>query len=109
MSEQPSTTGVSRLSLEEDHELRQLTWFSKVGHLSEASTARLAELQDRDRRTDVRDPRPDPSCEEEEPTATRLPEPDRLSGSTCPNCGFILQDGPGLRRDDLLQRPIGMI
>ena len=88
----PATTEHPRLTPAEDHELRQLTWFSKVGHLSEQSAARLADLMARDRRTEVRDPRPNPSGDGDELYGTTLPEPDRLAASTCPNCGFLLPE-----------------
>ena len=49
------------LTKAEDNELRQLEWFELAGDLSESSQKRLVELRRRDRRTDVRNPRPDPS------------------------------------------------
>ena len=90
------------LTTEEDNELRQLTWFSLVGHLSDGSQARLLELRAKDRRRKVRNPRPDPS-------ASRMSIPDSPAPSremaseqevspayfTCPNCGFV-QRGLGL-------------
>lgn len=49
------------LGREEDNELRLLTWFKLVGNVSEISRRRIADLRARDRRNDVRDPRPDPA------------------------------------------------
>jgi hypothetical protein len=94
----------SGLSPDEDNELRQLTWFSLVGHLSDASQARMLELRARDRRTKVRNPRPDPSASRlgTPETPTTVPTP-RLAAENqtapgnfvCPNCGYV-QRGPGL-------------
>lgn len=79
------------LTAAEDHELRQLTWFSRVGQLSERSAARLSELRERDKRTDVRDPRPNPaSPEDDEPSSLPPLQMDRIASITCPNCGSIL-------------------
>jgi hypothetical protein len=85
------------LTTSEDRELRQLTWFSLVGQLSQKSQGRVAALKGRDRRTDVRDPRPDPSATDDDaPPAPVLVERDRISSKTCPNCGYILpQDQTG--------------
>lgn len=90
------------LTSAEDNELRQLTWFSLVGQLSETSEARLLELKAKDRRTKVRNPRPDPSASrmgvpDTPSTPPRLPsEHEPADGSfTCPNCGFV-QRGFGL-------------
>ena len=77
------------LSPEEDHELRQLTWFARAGNLSERSVARLVELIGRDRRDEVRDARPNPSSPAEE--VSTLP-PLHLEGGpevVCPNCGAL--------------------
>jgi hypothetical protein len=76
----------------EDHELRQLTWFSKVGSLSEKAAARLTDLVARDRRIEVRDPRPNPSAPLTEESSNLPPlEMDRISLPTCPNCGSIIR------------------
>ena len=90
------------LTAEEDNELRQLTWFSMVGHLSDASETRLLELKAKDRRTKVRNPRPDPSVSRmgipESPTmpAPLVHEPVAATGSfTCPNCGFVQRGTAG--------------
>ncbi len=85
------------LSLAEDHELRQLTWFAKAGHLSERSLSRLCELHEKDRRVEVRSPRPDPSNPHDEEPASRLPPLglDRVATITCPNCGSLLRDPDG--------------
>jgi hypothetical protein len=90
------------LTTEEDNELRQLTWFSLVGHLSDASQARLLELRARDRRSKVRNPRPDPSVSRMgAPDLQAAPPPvvaeaDTTPGNfVCPNCGYV-QRGPGL-------------
>lgn len=90
------------LTSEEDNELRQLTWFSLVGQLSDTSEARLIELKAKDRRSKVRNPRPDPSASrmgtpDTPSTSPRLPaDPEPTDGSfTCPNCGFV-QRGIGL-------------
>ncbi len=82
------------LTAVEDHELRQLTWFSSVGDLSDRAVNRLWQLIRRDRRGEVRDPRPNPSAPEDDEMPTRLPplEMDRTASSTCPNCGALLRD-----------------
>ena len=49
------------LGREEDNELRMLTWFKLVGNVSEMTRRRLTDLLARDRRKNVRDPRPDPA------------------------------------------------
>ena len=51
------TDGLGR---DEDNELRLLTWFELAGSVSEATEQRIAELRNRDRREEVRDPRSDP-------------------------------------------------
>lgn len=85
MNDQPALTPA------EDHELRQLTWFSKVGQLSDRSAQRLSELSGRDRRNGVRDPRPNPSSPDDDQPSTLPPlEMDHVSSITCPNCGSIL-------------------
>jgi hypothetical protein len=80
------------LTAVEDNELRQLTWFSSVGDLSDRAVRRLWQLIGRDRRGAVRDPRPNPSAPEEDEMSTLLPplEMDRTALSTCPNCGALL-------------------
>jgi hypothetical protein len=80
------------LTTVEDNELRQLTWFSSVGDLSDRAVGRLWQLIGRDRRGEVRDPRPNPSGPEDDEMPTRLPplEMDRTASSTCPNCGALL-------------------
>jgi hypothetical protein len=85
--------GRDGLTAVEDHELRQLTWFSSVGDLSERAVNRLWHLVRRDRRGEVRDPRPNPSApaDDEMPTLPPL-EMDRTASSTCPNCGALLRD-----------------
>lgn len=90
------------LSPEEDNELRQLTWFSLVGQLSDASQARMLELRAKDRRSKVRNPRPDPSASRmgtpESPSSPPRLNSDHESATgnfVCPNCGFV-QRGPGL-------------
>jgi hypothetical protein len=52
--------GMAPLTPEEDGELRRLAWFSMAGAVSEETARRIAELRARDRRYDIRDPRPDP-------------------------------------------------
>lgn len=90
----------SGLTPAEDNELRQLTWFSMVGQLSESSNERILELRAKDRRTKVRNPRPDPSASR---TSTDAPVPppkldshaQSASGHfTCPNCGFVQRAQP---------------
>ncbi len=86
----------------EDHELRQLTWFSRVGSLSEKSAARLTELVIRDRRTEVRDARPNPSVPRTDESSSLPPlEMDRISSITCPKCGSMIsadhQSAPSYR------------
>ena len=81
------------LTASEDRELRQLAWFARAGHLSEKSAARLAELIARDRREEIRDPRPNPSDSADDRRATvPAPAPDRTALYTCPNCGVALPD-----------------
>lgn len=91
----------SGLTASEDDELRQLTWFSMVGQLSEPATERILELRARDRRSKVRDPRPDPSASRTSPPrpavpAAKLPsEPERdPTALVCPNCGFVQRKLP---------------
>jgi hypothetical protein len=78
---------------EEDHELRQLAWFSKVGTLSEKAAARLGDLVERDRRSEVRDARPNPSVPETDEVSTLPPlQMDQISSSfTCPSCGSTVR------------------
>ncbi len=80
------------LTPSEDRELRQLTWFSRAGQLSEKTLARLAYLMARDRRREVRDPRPDPSDPGDDDPRNPLPPPglDRGGLMKCPNCGTVL-------------------
>jgi hypothetical protein len=96
------TCGDLGLTADEDNELRQLTWFSLVGHLSDASQARLLELRAKDRRSKVRNPRPDPSASRmdvpEAPASPPRVVPDHQAPQgnfICPNCGFV-QRGIGL-------------
>jgi hypothetical protein len=90
------------LTPEEDNELRQLTWFSLVGQLSDPSQARMLELRAKDRRSRVRNPRPDPSVSRmgtpDAPASTPRLNSDHEAAAgnfICPNCGFV-QRGPGL-------------
>jgi hypothetical protein len=80
------------LTVGEDQELRQLTWFSAVGDLSDKAVARLWQLIGRDRRTAVRDPRPNPGGPVEDDEPSRLPRLglDRSASLVCPNCGSLL-------------------
>ena len=101
MAEPKSTTQAvdfdvdAGLTPAEDDELRQLTWFSMVGQLSESSTQRILELRAKDRRTKVRNPRPDPSASRTTPVppvaAAKLESHPQSTPSqfTCPNCGFV--------------------
>ena len=82
---------LARLTPAEDSELRQLTWFAKVGSLSENSRARLEELRARDRRDTVRDPRPDPGSQDAPPLAARLTDDHPVESASCPKCGFGLK------------------
>lgn len=50
------------LTKQEDNTLRQLAFFDLAGDLSDMARHRLMELRKRDRRSDVRNPRPDPSA-----------------------------------------------
>jgi hypothetical protein len=85
--------GGKGLTRSEDQELRQLTWFSKIGDVSEKTMARVLELLGRDRRAEVRDPRPDPrEPEEYEPTTLPPIEMDRAASMVCPNCGAMWPD-----------------
>jgi hypothetical protein len=51
------------LTKEEDNALRQLAFFEMAGDLSASARQRKQDLRNRDRRTDVRNPRPDPSAD----------------------------------------------
>ena len=90
----------SGLTPSEDNELRQLTWFSMVGQLSESSNERILELRAKDRRTKVRNPRPDPSASRS--VADTPVAPSKLDSQaqslpahfTCPNCGFVQRAQP---------------
>ncbi|HUJ66245.1 MAG TPA: hypothetical protein VLX59_11945 [Acidimicrobiales bacterium] len=83
--------GEPGLTPAEDYELRQLTWFSAVGDLSERAVGRLWQLIGRDRRTAVRNPRPNPSSpRDDEPSTLPSLEMDRTASMTCPNCGALL-------------------
>ena len=87
-------TSDQKLTDLEDAELRQLTWFGLAGDLSEKSQARIAELRSRDRRAEVRDPRPDPISQESSlqgidwtvPSQWDLDEPEE--SVSCQNCSF---------------------
>ena len=104
MSEADATAD-QELSGLEDAELRQLTWFGLAGDLSERSQARIAELRSRDRRAEVRDPRPDPISQEsawQRIQSSEPSQPDSESGAeqfiSCPNCSFgPLPDGGVVR------------
>jgi hypothetical protein len=81
----------SGLSTSEDRELRQLTWFSRVGDISERAKTRAFELLGRDRRAWVRDPRPNPSSPADDDVSTLPPlQMDPIASMSCPNCGAIL-------------------
>jgi hypothetical protein len=81
------------LTTSEDRELRQLTWFSRVGDVSEKAKARVFDLLGRDRRAWVRDPRPNPSSPADDEASTLPPLPmDPIASTSCPNCGAILPD-----------------
>jgi hypothetical protein len=84
----------SGLSTSEDHELRQLAWFRRAGQLSERSENRLSELSSKDRRSEVRDPRPNPANPQDEEQPSTLPplQPDRVATIICPNCGWVMAD-----------------
>jgi len=76
-----------RLTAAEDCELRQLTWFARVGQLSETSRSRLTQLKATDRRGQVRDTRPDPVSRDGDQVGAQLPlKP--VATVTCQNCGF---------------------
>jgi hypothetical protein len=49
------------LTKDEDNTLRQLAFFDLAGDLSAQAQERMECLKRRDRRTTIRDPRPDPS------------------------------------------------
>jgi predicted Zn-ribbon and HTH transcriptional regulator len=84
-----------RLSAAEDSELRQLTWFARVGQLSETSRSRLTQLKAKDRRGDVRDTRPDPVSRDGDQVGARLAS-QPVATVTCQNCGFgSLERRPG--------------
>jgi predicted Zn-ribbon and HTH transcriptional regulator len=76
-----------RLTAAEDSELRQLTWFARAGQLSETSRSRLAQLEAIDRRSQVRDTRPDPVSRDGDQVGTRLAS-QPVATVTCQNCGF---------------------
>lgn len=94
--------GYRGLTISEDHELRQLTWFSKVGHMSETARARLSELRQLDRREEVRNPKPDPSVVEDRSRTLPALQYDSASSLSCPNCGYQLSS----RRDGSLSPPV---
>ncbi|HEX4865932.1 MAG TPA: hypothetical protein VFV02_17820 [Acidimicrobiales bacterium] len=94
MSESDATPDPALTGLE-DAELRQLTWFGLAGDLSEKSQARIAELRSRDRRGEVRDPRPDPISHDSTwqgiewtDQSQRDSESDAEEFISCPNCSF---------------------
>lgn len=94
MSETDATRDQQLTDLE-DAELRQLTWFGLAGDLSEKSQARIAELRSRDRRAEVRDPRPDPISQDSAWQGINWTEPSRWDLEfdaegfiSCPNCSF---------------------
>ena len=94
MSETDATPDQELTGLE-DAELRQLTWFGLAGDLSEKSQARIAELRSRDRRAEVRDPRPDPISQESAWQAIDGTVPsewdlefDAEESVKCQNCSF---------------------
>jgi hypothetical protein len=76
-----------RMSAAEDSELRQLTWFARVGQLSEASRSRLTQLKAIDRRGQVRDARPDPVSRNGDLVAAKLAS-QPVTTVKCENCGF---------------------
>ena len=51
------TQELSRLTREEDDELRRLHWISQIGCLSQHKRERMLELRLRDRRQEIRQPR----------------------------------------------------
>jgi hypothetical protein len=82
------------LTSAEDDELRQLTWFSMVGQLSETAKERILELRAKDRRSRVRNPRPDPTAsrgvdDDVRAVPVGAAAPESPSVITCPNCGFV--------------------
>jgi len=88
-------TSDQKLTGLEDAELRLLTWFGLAGDLSEKSQARIAELRSRDRRAEVREPRPDPISQDSAWQGISWTEPsgsDSESDSeefvSCQNCSF---------------------
>jgi hypothetical protein len=76
-----------RMTAAEDTELRQLTWFASCGQLSETSRSRLTQLEAMDRRSQVRDTRPDPISRDGDQVGARL-APQTVETVTCQNCGF---------------------
>lgn len=91
---EPPPSDLPRLTSEEDAEMRQLTWFASFSQLSEESQARLASLKARDRRTAVRDARPDPVSRHADLSATRVEPAAPLTGR-CAHCAFEVK-GPAL-------------
>lgn len=84
-----------RMTSADDSELRQLTWFASFGQLSDESRARLADLKARDRRSRVRDARPDPITGQADEAGPRLtPAVKRTTG--CGNCGYEAEGGAPL-------------
>ena len=93
-TDDPQSGTTHGLTPEEDMELRQLTWFSRAGSLSEQSLGRMAELIRKDRRTEVRDARPNPSTPAAEEVTTLPPlQLDAGAEMTCPNCGALIHPG----------------
>ena len=79
------------LTISEDRELRQLTWFSQAGSVSDSSRARVLELTAKDRRREIREPRPNPGSDpEDDLTGSLFDEPEGTSSTYCPRCGSTL-------------------
>lgn len=98
MADDQNTTATKPMTLLEDAELRQLTWFGLAGDLSDESQDRLDALRAKDRRAAVRDPRPDPMSQDNDGRSyIRSPEPepnteaecDARARLRCSNCGYF--------------------
>jgi hypothetical protein len=98
MADNDTPQAHSRLTPLEDAELRQLIWFGLAGDLSEKTLERIEELRARDRRTEVRDPRPDPVSQDSngrryisDSEGEAKPDAERQLNPvvSCSNCGYL--------------------
>lgn len=97
MANDDTSSAQPRLTPLEDAELRQLTWFGLAGAISDESQHRIAELRSRDRRSEVRDPRPDPISQDSDgrryisdadSVLDSPPDAHPDGAVSCSNCGY---------------------